>query len=105
MRVARLAGVGGIILASGSAPATAPSIRLVQASPVVIAGAGYTAGARFYVTYRSGGTQVRRRVVASLAGRYRLVLHGVTFERCSGLQLIAPGASLRVAPCTSVHGT
>lgn len=103
MRLARLAGVGGIILASG-APATKPVIRLVQASPVVIAGSGYTAGARFHVTYRSGSTVVRRNVVASLAGRYRVVLPNVTYERCSALQLTAPGASFRMAPCTSLHG-
>jgi hypothetical protein len=100
MRLARLAGVGGIILGAGTAPATKPVVRLVHASPVVIAGSGYTAGAKFYVTYRSGSTRVRRHVVASLDGRYRVVLSGVTFERCSGLRLTAPGASLRVAPCT-----
>ena len=105
MRLARLAGVGGIILASGAAPATKPTVTLLDASPVVIAGSGYTAGAKFYVTYRSGATQVRRHVVASLAGRYRIVLTGVTFERCSGLQVTAPGASLQVAPCTALHGT
>ena len=105
MRFARLAGVGGIILGSGAAPATKPAVTLVDTSPVVIAGSGYTAGARFYVTYRSGATQVRRQVVASLAGRYRIVLNGVTFERCSGLLVTAPGASLRVAPCTALHGT
>ena len=105
MRLARLAGVGGIILGSGTTPATKPTITLVQSSPVVIAGAGYTAGAKFYVTYRSGTTVVRRHVVATLAGRYRIVLHGVTYERCRKLQLTAPGASLQVAPCTSLHGT
>lgn len=103
MRLARLAGVGGIILVSGT-PATTPVIKLVQAAPVVIAGSGYTAGAKFYVTYRSGSTVVRRRVVASLTGRYRVVLANVTYERCRALQLSAPGASLRVAPCTSLHG-
>src|SRR5437016_5586811 len=105
MRLARLAGVGGIILGSGAAPAAKPAVTLVDTSPVVIAGSGYTAGARFYVTYRSGATQVRRQVVASLAGRYRIVLRGVTFERCSGLLVTAAGASLRVAPCTALHGT
>jgi hypothetical protein len=105
MRLARLAGVGGIILGSGVAPAGTPVVRLVQASPVVIAGSGYTAGAKFYVTYRSGTAKLRRHVVASLTGRYRLVLNGVTFERCSGLRVVAPGASLQVAPCTGLHGT
>jgi len=65
----------------------------------VIAGAGYSAGAKFVVTYRSGSTQVRRHVVASLAGRYRVVLKGVIFKRCDGLQVLAPAASLRVASC------
>ncbi len=105
MRLARLAGVGGIILGSGAGPATTPTITLVHTSPVVIAGSGYTAGARFYVTYRSDATQVRRKVVASLAGRYRIELKGVTFERCRGLRVTAPGASLQVAPCTALHGT
>ena len=99
MRLARLAGVGGIILGSGAGPATKPAISLVRASPVVIAGSGYTAGAKFYVTYDSGSRHVRRNVVASLSGRYRVVLHGVNFERCSSLRLTAPGASLTLAPC------
>ena len=93
-----VAGVG-LVLGALAAPATKPAVKLVDASPVVIVGSGYTAGAKFYVTYRSGATHVRRNVVASLAGRYRIVLEGVTFERCRGLQLTAPGASLRVAPC------
>ena len=33
------------------------------------------------------------------------LLAGVTFERCSGLRVTAPGASLVVAPCTALHGT
>ena len=104
MQLARLAGVG-IILGSFGGPAAKPTITLTDASPVAIAGSGYTAGARFFVTYRSGATQVRQNVVASLAGRYRVVLNGVTFERCSGLRLSAPGASLAVASCTALHGT
>jgi hypothetical protein len=104
MRFARLAGVG-IILGSSAGPAAKPTVTLIDASPVVIAGSGYTAGAKFFVTYRSGSTQVRRHVVATLAGRYRIVLAGVTFERCNGLRVTAPGASLVVAPCTAVHGT
>jgi hypothetical protein len=67
----------------------------------VIVGTGYTAGAKFVVTYRSGSVQVRRHVVATLAGRYRVVLKGVSFKRCNGLQLAAPGASLRVASCAA----
>lgn len=101
MRFARLAGVGIIVGPSFGAPTTRPAVTLVDASPVVIAGSGYTAGAKFFVTYRSGAVQIRRHVVATLAGRYRVVLKGVTFERCNGLQLTAPGASLRVPACTA----
>lgn len=101
----RFAAGVGIVLGVLAAPATKPAVALVQASPVMIAGSGYTAGAKFYVTYRSGPTQVRRQVVASVAGRYRVVLKGVTFERCNGLKLTAPGASLQLAPCTTLHGT
>ena len=104
MQFARLAGVG-IILGSFAGPASKPTVRLVDASPVVIAGSGYTAGAKFFVTYRSGSTQARRHVVASLSGRYRIVLAGVAFERCNGLRVTAPGASLEVAPCTGLRGT
>ncbi|HST15330.1 MAG TPA: hypothetical protein VLJ44_10830 [Gaiellaceae bacterium] len=104
MQFARLAGVG-IILGSFGGPAAKPTITLADASPVVIVGSGYTAGARFFVTYRSGVTQVRRNVVASLTGRYRVVLAGVSFKRCSSLRVTAPGASLAVAQCTSLHGT
>jgi hypothetical protein len=104
MQFARLAGVG-IILGSFAGPSAKPTITLTDASPVVITGSGYTAGAKFFVTYRSGATQVRRHVVASLAGRYRIVLNGVTYVRCSGLRMSAPGASLEAAPCTALHGT
>src|SRR5690242_19163258 len=99
MRLARAAGLGAIFLGSSAPPATTPPVTPVQASPVVIAGSGYTAGARFYLTYRSGSTQVRRNIVASVAGRYRVVLRGVAFRRCRGLQLTAPGASLRLPAC------
>jgi hypothetical protein len=94
-------GVGGIILGSFAGPAGKPALSLVDASPVVIAGSGYTAGAKFFVTYHSGATQARRHVVATLTGRYRVVLKGVTFKRCNGLQLVAPGASVRVASCAN----
>jgi hypothetical protein len=100
MRSAGLAGVG-IILGTLSSPATKPAVTLVEASPVVIAGSGYTAGAKFFVTYRSGGTQIRRHVVATLAGRYRVVLRGVSFTRCDGLRITAPDAGLRVPSCAA----
>jgi len=105
MRFARLAGVGIIVGSPFGAPAAKPTVALAGASPVVIVGSGYTAGAKFSVTYRSGATLVRRHVVASLSGRYRLVLKGVAYGRCSGFQLTAPGASLQAAPCTALHGT
>jgi len=101
----RFAAGVGIVLGVLASPAAKPAVRLVDTSPVVIAGSGYTAGAKFYVTYRSGATDVRRNVVASLAGRFRVVLTGVTFDRCKGLQVSAPGASLRLAACSTVHGT
>jgi len=101
MRFAGHAAGVGIILGSFTSPSTPPTVTLVDASPVVIAGAGYTAGAKFVVTYRSGSTVARRRVVATLAGRYRVVLRGVTFTRCDGLRLTAPGVSVRVASCAA----
>jgi hypothetical protein len=91
----------GLIVGSSASPAAKPTVTLVHASPVVVAGAGYTAGARFFVSYRSGATVVRRRVTATIAGRYRVVLSGVTFKRCNGVQLAAPAASLRVASCAA----
>lgn len=94
-------GLGVGLIIGSSAPAAKPTVTLVQASPVVVAGAGYTAGARFFVSYRSGAAVVRRRVTATIAGRYRFVLTGVTFKRCNGAQLTAPGASLRVASCAA----
>ncbi|HEU5372247.1 MAG TPA: hypothetical protein VFU51_07660 [Gaiellaceae bacterium] len=101
MRLARLAGVGGILLGSFGSPATTPKVALVNASPAVVTGAGYTAGARFFVSYRSGATHVRRRVAASVAGRFRIVLAGVTFRRCDGLLLTAAGPSVRLASCAA----
>jgi hypothetical protein len=105
MRFARHAavgwGVGGWILGSFGAPAAKPTVSLLHASPVVISGAGYTAGARVLVTYRSGASVSRGRVSASIAGRFRVVLKGVAFKRCDGLQLGAGGASLRVRSCAA----
>jgi hypothetical protein len=100
MRFARLAGVGGFILGSFAAPAP-KAVTLVDASPVVVAGSGYTAGARVLVSYRSGATQLRRRVTVTTAGRFRVVLKGVAFKRCNGLALTAAGASLRVPSCAA----
>jgi hypothetical protein len=91
----------GLIIGSSASPAANPTVTLVQASPVVVTGAGYTAGARFFVSYRSGATVVRRPVTATIAGRYRVVLKGVTFKRCNGVQLTAPGASLRAPSCAA----
>jgi hypothetical protein len=101
MRFAGHAAVGGIVLGSLAGPAAKPAVTLVDGSPVVIVGSGYTAGAKFFVTYHSGATEVRRHVVATIAGRYRVVLKGVTFKRCNGLQLAAPGAAVRVASCAA----
>jgi hypothetical protein len=94
-------GLGVGLIIGSSSPAAKPTVTLVRASPVVVTGAGYTAGARFFVSYRSGATVVRRRVTATIAGRYRVVLRGVTFKRCDGVQLTAPGTSLRVASCAA----
>ena len=94
-------GVGGFILGLSGAPATKPTVSLLHASPVVVSGSGYTAGARVLVTYRSGDSVARHRVRATIAGRFRVVLKGMTFTRCDGLRLTAGGASLHVRSCAA----
>src|SRR4051794_19651261 len=99
MRVLLAASVAALVAATAAAGSPAPRVSLAAADPAVVVGAGFAARAHLVVAYRSGATSVKRAVVASRAGTFRLVLARVAFRRCDGVTLAAGTARLRVASC------
>jgi len=97
------AGLVAVVVAATAQAGAAggPSVALLRARPVTLAGTGYRPGAHLIVSYRSGATSVRRSVTASAAGRFGLVLPGVRFRRCDGVTLVAGAAQLRVDACSA----
>lgn len=101
MRTTLAVVVVALLLAAGSGAATHPQVLLVRASPVTLVGSGYAAHAHVVVRYRSGGSTAQRAVVASTAGRFRLVFAGSSFSRCAGLSVTAGAARLHVGTCAA----
>jgi hypothetical protein len=102
MRVAVV--LAAVALAGTASAARTPAVALVRPSPAVVAGTGYAPHTRVAVVYRSGGTSVRRVVVSSRAGTFRLTLRGVGFSRCDGLSLRAGAAAISAKPCAVPGG-
>lgn len=101
MRTALTAVVVALLAATAQAATGGPRVVLVRASPVTLAGNGYRANANVVVSYRSGASVVRRAVVTSGRGAFRLVLPGISFHRCDGVSVAAGAATLRVASCSA----
>jgi hypothetical protein len=104
MRAAGVAAIVAFVLTAAAAAAPAPSVRLVRASPVVVAGAGYAPHARVLLRYRSGAVSARHSVVASAGGSFRVTLARLAFSRCDGLTLAAGAARLVVPACAAPGG-
>jgi hypothetical protein len=96
--------IAALLLATVAGGAGQPTIRLVQASPVVIVGNGFKPGSKVMVRYVSGAAKLRRAVVASRAGAFRVTFGGIVFARCKGLQLIAGSAAMGVPSCLAPNG-
>jgi hypothetical protein len=87
-RVRRLVGWGALLLLLGvAAPApgasTAPSLRMLDASPVRLAGAGFSPGERVRVRASAGGERRSRRVHANSRGRFRVSFAGMALDPCA----------------------
>jgi hypothetical protein len=96
--------IAALMSAAVAGGAAQPAVRLVQASPVVVAGTGFKPGTNVTVRYVSGTARLRRAVTANRAGSFRATFAGVVFSRCRGLQLVAGPASLGVPTCSAMNG-
>lgn len=96
--------VAALLSATVAGGAAKPVVRLVQASPVVVAGTGFEPGAKVTVRYASGASRVRRAVPVNRAGAFRVTFGGIAFARCKGLQLSAGAAMLGVPSCSAPNG-
>jgi hypothetical protein len=97
--------IGVVALTAVSANgASSQSVWLVQKSPATVAGSGFKAGRSVVVTYRTSTWHRQRTVTATAAGQITAVFRGVTFARCSGVQIAAGDAELIVRPCSSPGG-
>ena len=81
------------VLAAALAPAAlsagpAPRLTIATSSPLVVAGTRFVPRELVTVTI---GSQVRRVRVTAL-GSFRAGFPGVTYDRCTGFQVVATGA-------------
>jgi hypothetical protein len=76
-----------LVLLGVAAPApgasVTPSLRIFDASPVRLAGAGFSPGERVSVRARSGGERRSRRVHANSRGRFRVSFAGMALDPCA----------------------
>jgi len=104
MRMALAAVLAGVLSVAAATAGGTPTVRLVQAFPVVVAGTGFPARTPVVVRYRSGATSASRAVRSSAAGTFRATLGRVAFDRCKGAVVTAGAARLAVRPCTARGG-
>jgi hypothetical protein len=94
-----------LVSSSAAAGAAAPRLTLLQASPVVVGGTGFTPGEKVSVGYTSGRTHLRRAATATARGTVRVVFGGVTFVRCRGAAIRAQEtAEVVILPCSVPNG-
>lgn len=72
----------GVFAGTASAART-PTLRLVRAEPLTLAGGGFAARDVVRVTVTSDGTTVRRSVRASARGTFSASFPAVSYDRCS----------------------
>lgn len=82
---------------------SAASLRLADGSPVTLVGRGFGPGEAVRLTVRMGERLAVRRVTAGTRGGIRVVLRTWTYDRCTGLRVLAAGsfghrAGLRLVP-------
>ena len=94
-----------LVFAAAAAGAGPPRLTLLQASPVVVGGTGFTPGQRVSVRYTSGATHLRPSATATVRGTVRVVFGGVTFVRCRGAAIRAQEtAEVVILPCSVPNG-
>jgi hypothetical protein len=91
----------GAAAADGSQQRT---VRLVQASPVIVVGSHFGALRTLTVRYRSGAVDLHQSVHTGRNGAFRVAFGGTTFTRCRGLNVAAGGVALIVPSCTAPSG-
>lgn len=73
-----------------------PSLRLVDRSPLRVAGIGFRAKEQVKLTVAAGGVW-QKTLRATRAGRFTAVVQGAIIDRCLGFAVIARGARGSVA--------
>jgi hypothetical protein len=91
MKVLAAAAAAALVLGAAASAATRPpTLRVVDAAPLTVAGTGFAARERVRIVL---GSHVVARVVASRAGRFTATAPGVAYDRCLGTGLSAVGTS------------
>jgi hypothetical protein len=73
---------------AASSAASAPRLTIATSSPLVVAGTHFMPRETVKVTLGSEVRQVR----VSALGNFRAGFAGVTYDRCSGVRIVATGA-------------
>ena len=94
------------LIVGGSAPARAatPKLRMLDASPVRLAGSGFSPRERVRVRVRTGGAKRTRRVRANSHGRFRVTFRHLAQDPCGdSLSATAVGSFGHVTSLTRVR--
>jgi hypothetical protein len=70
--------------ASSTSPAAKPALRVVDRTPLLVAGRGFHTGERVRVVVRGEGMRNVRRTRASARGTFRVRFEGVSASGCGG---------------------
>jgi hypothetical protein len=82
-----------VLVVSAQGRASSPHLRLLDASPVRIAGSGFAAGERVRVRARAGGAKRTRHVRANAHGRFRVRFKHLAQDPCGeSLSVTARGS-------------
>jgi hypothetical protein len=85
--------VAAVAVATGSAAASRPSLRLVDMHPVVLAGSGFKSLERVRLTVRTEDKRFVRLLRAKDSGAFRASFPTVVHDPCTGaLSAVALGA-------------
>lgn len=80
---------------AGVAPADTgarPRLQVVDRSPLVVRGTGFTSRERVVVTVTVDGERARRPVIATHRGTFTVRFDDIRLDACTGATLVAAGA-------------
>ena len=69
-RLVVICSIGALVAVGGAA--ASPTLRLVERSPAVVEGSGFTSGTRVVVTVRAPSVHLTRSVAVARGGRFRV---------------------------------